>query len=147
MRRTVLIVVGLVVVAGVGLLLARYLTTESRERNAIKRLLEAQVQGDAPAMLDALDGSCARDARCRATVEENARKLQRAGEPKIIGYSSDTAYALGGATGATRVAWTVLDEGLPVVQCVEVRRGGSAVAGRTVTLLRISAPIGNEASC
>jgi hypothetical protein len=146
-RRPLLIAVALVVVAVVGLFLARYLTTENRERSAIVTLLEAQTQGDAEKMLDALDDDCRADAGCRAAVEKDAEKLKRAGKPKIISLKSDTAYAFGAATGTTRVAWTVVDGGLPVVQCVEVHRGGSALTGRTVTLLRISEPIGNESSC
>ena len=47
----------------------------------------------------------------------------------------------------TRVAWTSLQQGLVVVQCVMVHRGGSALAGRSVTLLRISAPIDRQGSC
>ena len=147
MRRRVLIGLGIVVFLGVSLLLARYLTTEGRERSAIHALLAAQARGDAAGMLDRLDSSCRADTRCRATVAADARRLRRPGEPKIISLSSGTSYAIGAATGTTRVAWTVVDEGLPVVQCVVVHRGGSALAGRTVTLLRISAPIGNEASC
>ena len=129
----------------ISLLLARWLTTENRERNAIHDLLVAQAAGDAPAMLDQLE-DC--DAGCRSTVEDNARELKRPGNPKILLLQSTTAYALGGATGLTRVAWsTVKDDSLPVVQCVEVHRGGNALTGRTVTLRSISAPIGNEASC
>lgn len=147
MRTRLLIGLGVLVFAGVAFLLARYLTTESRERAKVRDLLEAQVEGDARKMLAELDPSCRADPRCRALVEQNAKRLSRPGSPKIISFKSDTAFALGSATGTTRVAWTVLNEGLPVVQCVEVRRGGSALAGRTVTLLRISAPIGNESSC
>ncbi|MFL5845900.1 MAG: hypothetical protein ACJ762_14530 [Solirubrobacteraceae bacterium] len=147
MRRPLLIAVALVLVAGVGLLLARYLTTENRERSEILTLLEAQAAGDPQKMLDVLGDECRDDPRCVATVEANAGKLRRPGEPKIISLRSGTAYALGEATGVTRVAWTVIDEGLPVVQCVSVHRGGSALEGRTVTLRRISAPIGNESSC
>ena len=147
MRRKLLIALGVLVFAGVSLLVARYLTTEGSERTAIKRLLDAQARGDAPGMLAALAPSCGADSGCRATVAADAKRLARPGEPKIISLTSATAYALGEATGRTRVAWTVIGHGLPVVQCVDVRRGGSAVAGRTVTLLRISAPIGNESSC
>ena len=147
MRRTVWIVVAVVVVVVGGFLLARYLTTENRERSAVLDLLKAQAAGDADKMLALLDPSCRANAQCAATVRANAAKLKRAGDPKIIAFDSKTAYALGSATGMTRVAWTVIDKGLPVVQCVSVHRGGSAIAGRTVTLLRISAPIGNEASC
>jgi hypothetical protein len=146
-RRRVLIGLGIVVFLGISLLLARYLTTEGRERSAINALLAAQARGDAAGMLDRLDGSCRASARCRSTVAADAGRLRRRGEPKIISLSSGTSYAIGSATGTTRVAWTVVDEGLPVVQCVVVHRGGSALAGRTVTLLRISALIGKEASC
>lgn len=147
MRRPLVTVLAILVVGGVGFLLALYLTAENRERSAVVELLGAQARGDSEAMLNVLDDSCADDPGCRATVERNARELERGGEPKIIAYGSSTSYVLGGATGDTRVAWTVIDGGLPVVQCVTVRRGGTALTGRTVTLLAISAPIGNEASC
>jgi hypothetical protein len=146
-RRVVLITVGVLAFAAISVLVARYLTTESRERGAVSRLLDAQARGDAPGMLAELAGSCRADPRCRATVAADAQRLRRPGSPKIISYTSKTAYALGAATGVTRVAWTIVGKGLPVVQCVDVRRGGSALAGRTVTLLRISAPIGNESTC
>jgi hypothetical protein len=129
----------------ISLLLARWLTTENRERNAIHDLLVAQAAGDAHGMLDHLE-DC--DAACQKVVGENARRLERPGDVKILLLQSGTSYALGSATGLTRVAWsTVEDDSLPVVQCVEVPRGGNALTGRTVTLRSISAPIGNEASC
>jgi hypothetical protein len=146
-RRRLLIGLGLMAFLAVSLALARWLTTEGRERSAITELILAQGRGDAEGMLAALDPSCRRDADCRAQVEANARRLRRAGGAKIIRLDSATAYALGAASGPTRVAWTVVDEGLPVVQCVDVRRTGTALAGRAVTLMAISAPIGNEASC
>ena len=126
-------------------LLARWLSTESTERDKVHRLLEAEARGDARAMLAQLHGCT--DAACRATVARNARTLRRRGAVKIVNYESGTSYALGSATGDTRVAWTSLEQGLVVVQCVSVRRGGSALAGRSVTLLRISAPIDRQGSC
>lgn len=147
MRRRVVIAAGIVVFLAISLVIARFLATEGRERSAIVDLIAAQADGDADAMLDALGEACRSDQGCRATVQDNARRLRRSGDPKILSLMSETAYAFGEETGTTRVAWTVVDEGLPVVQCVEVHRGGSALAGRTVTLLRISAPIGNETSC
>ena len=47
---------------------------------------------------------------------------------KILSIKSPTAGSLTGATGTTRVAWTVIGT-LPVVQCVLVRRTGNAVKG------------------
>lgn len=147
MRRIVLIVVAAAVFVAIAGGLARFLSTEGRERDLVRGLLQAQTRGDAAAMLDRLAPSCRRDARCRATVVANARRLARPGDPKIIAYQSATSYALGSATGLTRVAWTVVNRGLPVVQCVTVRRAGTVLAGRRVSLLRLGAPIDNESSC
>lgn len=147
MFRAVLIALGVLAFLAVSVVVARWLTTESRERSAVHRLLSAQARGDADRMLELLAPACRADPRCRATVAADARRLRRPGSVKILAFTSETAYALGGATGATRVAWTVLGRGLPVVQCVVVRRTGTALAGRGVTLLRVSAPIGNESSC
>ncbi|MDQ3457437.1 MAG: hypothetical protein M3513_18665, partial [Actinomycetota bacterium] len=76
----------------------------------------------------------------------NARRLRSRGELEIARYDSVTAHALGSATGPTRVVWTAPGR-LTVVQCVLVRRQGNPVAGTSVTLLRVSAPIGREAGC
>jgi len=144
-RRLPLIVAAVVAFLAISVELARWLSTESDERDKVIRLLEAEARGDAAGMLARLHG-CG-DAACRATVERNARALKRRGAVKIVNYDSGTSYALGAATGRTRVAWTSLEQGLVVVQCVTVRRGGSALAGRSVTLLRISAPIDRQGSC
>ena len=83
-----------------------------------------------------------------AGVESNAGnpRLRRAGAVKILSLKSSTAYTPMGATGKTRLAWTVIGK-LPVVQCVEVRRSGNPLKGINVTLLSLSAPIPNEADC
>ncbi|HSD78045.1 MAG TPA: hypothetical protein VLA98_11595 [Solirubrobacteraceae bacterium] len=146
MRRTLAIVVAAVAFLAVSALLARWLTTEGRERDAVTGLLRAQARGDARAMLARLDG-CAADARCAALARRNARRLRRPGRLEILRYDSATSYAIGAASGPTRVVWRVVGRGLPVVQCVEVRRGGSVLAGRSVTLRRLGAPIGRESSC
>lgn len=144
-RRIGLIVLATVVFLAISFELARWLSTESIERDKVHRLLEAEAGGDGQAMLAQLHG-CG-DPACRATVLRNARILKRRGAVKIVDYESSTSYALGSATGDTRVAWTSLQQGLVVVQCVRVRRSGTAVAGRSVTLLRISAPIDRTGSC
>jgi hypothetical protein len=85
---------------------------------------------------------CAREARA------NAARLRRPGTPKILSLQSKTSYSLGSATGRSRVAWAVVDRnGLPVVQCATIRRRWSFASGGSVTLVRLSAPIGNEAEC
>ena len=144
-RRISLIALAVVVFLAISLALARWLSTEGVERDKIHTLLQAEARGDAAAMLNQLRG-CG-DAACRAIVARNARTLKRRGDVKIVSYESGTSYALGSATGKTRVAWTSLQQGLVEVQCVTVRRSGSALAGRSVTLLRISAPIDRQGSC
>ena len=144
-RRLPLIVAAVVVFLAISFELARWLSTESTERDKVHKLLEAEARGDAQGMLARLRGCDT--AACRATVERAARTLKRRGAVKIVNYESGTSYALGSATGDTRVAWTSLEQGLVVVQCVTVRRDGSALAGRSVTLLRISAPIDRQGSC
>ena len=141
-----LLAVGVLAFAAISLLLARYLNTEGQERGAVFALLQAQARGDAGAMLRRLDG-CAPHPRCAATTRANARRLTRPGEVKILAYDSETAYALGSKRGPTRVAWTVIDRGLPVVQCVDVERAGTLLAGRAIRLRRLSPPIDRQGTC
>jgi hypothetical protein len=147
-RRTVipLAAVGLVVFLAISFELARFLNTESQERGAVFALLQAQARGDAAAMLARLHG-CGQDPACAATTRDNARRLKRAGDVKILAYQSKTAYALGAASGPTRVAWTVVNRGLPVVQCVDVQRTGTVLAERAIRLRRLSAPIPRTGDC
>jgi hypothetical protein len=141
-----LVAVGVLAFLAISLLLARYLNTESEERGAVFALLQAQARGDAHGMLDRLDG-CAEQPACAAAARSNAQRLKRPGEVKILAYDSKTAYALGNKRGPTRVAWTVIDRGLPIVQCVDVERTGTVLAGRAIRLRRLSPPIDRQGSC
>jgi hypothetical protein len=144
-RRTkLLLAVGVVLFLGISFVLARYLSTENRERDAVYAILRDQARGDARAMVSRLD-DC--DARCRATAAANARRLKRPGVVKILAYTSSTAYALGAEAGPTRVAWTIVNRQLPVVQCVEVQRTGSVLTGLAINLRRLSVPIDRQGSC
>lgn len=135
------------VVVVVGVLLARFLSVENAERDADLALIEAEARGDVNGMLDRLHGCRAR-AACVATVHANAAnaRLRRSGAVKILQLESPTAYSLTGATGRTRLAWTVIGT-LPVVQCVRVRRSGNFLTGIKVVLLDLSPPIPNEGGC
>ena len=57
-------------------LLARYLTTENAERNAIYDLLRAQARGDGAAMASAIAGCRARPS-CQRQTRDLARRLRR----------------------------------------------------------------------
>jgi hypothetical protein len=141
-----LVLAGVVVFLAISLELARFLNTESQERGAVFALLQAQARGDANAMLTRLDG-CAKDPACVATQRHNAQTLRRPGQVKILAYDSKTAYALGSKRGPTRVAWWVIDRGLPIVQCVDVERTGTVLAGRGIRLRRLSPPINRQGDC
>jgi hypothetical protein len=110
-------------------------------------LIQAQARGDVAGMLALLSG-CREHPSCVAVLRANASnpRLRRAGAVKILSLKSSTAYAVSSASGKTRLAWTVIGK-LPVVQCVEVRRTGNFLAGMTIRLLSLSAPIPNEADC
>jgi hypothetical protein len=142
-----LFAVGVVVVLVVSAGLARFLSVENAERSAEVALLQAEIRGDAAGMLDQLSG-CRETPSCVAGVRANASnpRLRRSGAVKVLQLESSTAYSPFGATGMTRVAWTVIGT-LPVVQCVEVRRTGNLLTGIHVQLLTVSAPIAGEGVC
>jgi len=147
LKRIVIISLALLLFLVASGVLARFLSVENRERDADLALIEAEAKGDVQGMLAKLSG-CRRKPSCVATVEQNARnpRLLRAGAVKILSLKSSTSYSPTGATGKTRLAWTVIGK-LPVVQWIEVRRSGNFLSGISVTLLSLSAPIPNEADC
>ncbi len=132
---------------GISGLLARFLSVENTERDDDLALIEAQARGDANGMIALISG-CRTSPACVAAARANASnpRLVRKGAVKILQLVSPTAYTLTGATGRTRLAWTVIGT-LPVVQCVGVRRTGNALAGINVTIVSLSAPIPNEGDC
>jgi len=143
----VLLAVGLVLVLLGGAVLARFLSVENAERADDLALIQAEARGDLAGMLDRIAG-CRESPSCVAVARANASdpRLRRRGAVKILQLESNTAYSLFGATGKTRLAWTVIGS-LPVVQCVEVRRTGDFLKGIDVTLIGLSAPINNEGKC
>jgi hypothetical protein len=142
-KRPLLIAAAVIAVLAVSLLVARWLNNDTVERGRVEQLLRAQARGDAAAMLRILD--CP-NAACLRLVRANARRLRGRGDLKIALYQSHTAHALRSRTKDTRVVWFTPGR-LTTVQCVLVRRTGDVFAGTTVTLLRLSAPIGRESSC
>ena len=144
--RRVLAMAGVIVVLG-SVAVARFLSVENAERDADLALIEAEARGDATSMLDQISG-CRASTVCVSSVRANVDnpRLRRRGAVKILALSSPTAYSLGGATGKTRLAWTVIGT-LPVVQCVDIRRTGNFVTGIHVHVIGLSAPIANNGKC
>jgi len=142
-----LIVLAVLVVVASSFLVARWINNDSVERARVVELLREQLRGDDAAMLRRLE-DC-RDAACVTAVRANARRLaRRDADLKVALYQSQTAHALRSRTKFTRVVWFPSGrEAQTTVQCVLVRRDGNVFAGMTVSLLRVTAPIGRESSC
>ncbi len=143
--RNGLIALGVVVFLVFSAFLARYLSTDNAERDDDLSLLQAEAAGNATSLIAQIHG-CAASASCVALERANAARLRRSGAVKILNLQSATANAPVTTTGQTRIAWTVIGS-LPVVQCILVRRTGTALSGLSVTLLGLSAPIDNSADC
>jgi hypothetical protein len=146
-RRPALIIAagfGLFVFLGLSFLLARGLTGSSTERGMVLDVLEAQASGDAGAVLERLP-ACRAEPACAQLTRARVQELERPGEVQILTYRPSTRLSLTRRTGTGRVAWRAGD-GLPVVQCVRVRRDGPLTGGG-VQLLALSDPIGLEAGC
>ncbi len=141
--RRLLLAAAAVAFLAVAFLVARWLSADNAERAKVERLLAAQGRGDGAAMARELD-RC--DAGCRARLDDLATRLGRPGDLEIVRLDSQTARALGAASGPTRVVWRIAP-GLPTVQCVGVERKGSALTGPRVTLRALSAPIAREGAC
>jgi hypothetical protein len=140
-----LIALGLVLFLAISGLLARFFATENVERDDILAVLRAEVVGNERGMLSRLSG-CLAKPECVAAVKADAASLHRNGSVKILDLTSATDHSLTGATGPTRVAWTVIGH-LPTVQCVTVKRTGNFLTGISVALLSIGRPINSEADC
>jgi hypothetical protein len=70
----------------------------------------------------------------------------RPGDFEVLRIDQPKPYEPSSRRAVVRVVWRT-GTSLPVVQCVLVEREGSALSGFDVHALRISRPIGREASC
>jgi len=145
-HRRVLIVLGVVVFLAVSFQLARFLTAQNAERAAVYALVTDAARGDVRAATRRLDG-CVE--ACARGVEATVSRVRRPGEVKILRLDSAASFTLGERTARSRVAWAAnaTAGGEAVVQCVTVRRRWSLVAGASVILLRLSAPLPPEKGC
>lgn len=135
---------GLFVFVGLSVLLARGLTGSGSERADVLELVRAQARGDAGAVLAKLP-ACRREPACAQATRERVAELRRPGRVQILTYTPSARLALTRKVGTGRVAWRA-GNGLPVVQCVRVRREGPLTGG-AVELLSVSAPIASDGSC
>ena len=129
---------------GISFLLARGLSGTNAERGKVLDVLEAQAAGDAEGVLEQLP-ACRAEPACAQVTRARVQELERPGPVQILNYRPSARLSLTRQTGTGRVAWRAGD-GLPVVQCVRVRREGPLTGGG-VKLLALSDPIGLESRC
>jgi hypothetical protein len=141
----VLIALGVVVFLVISGLLARVLSVDGAERNAITALVTAEARGDATAMVSRIQG-CGQSPGCRARAAEDALNLDRQGKVVILELNPSAGFSLSSTVGTARVAWRA-GNALPVVQCVRVRRAGDVLSGLRVQLLEISRRIKSDTAC
>jgi hypothetical protein len=140
-----LIVFGAVLFLVISALLARALSVGGAEQAAITSLVEAEARGDSHAMA-ALIKDCGQSPACQQRVAQDAAKLARKGRITILQLNQSAGFSVSSTVGTARVAWRA-GNGLPVVQCVRVRRAGDVLSGLHVELLEISAKINGGAYC
>jgi hypothetical protein len=138
------VVFGVFLFLGISFLLARGLTGAGAERSQVLDVLRAQARGDATAVLADLP-ACRRQHACAQVTRTRVARLRRPGRVEILNYKPSVQLSLTRQTGSGRVAWRA-GTGLPVVQCVRVRRDGPLTGGG-VELLALSDPIALDASC
>jgi hypothetical protein len=140
-----LIVLGAVLFLVISALLARVLSVSGAEQAAITSLVQAEARGDSHAMA-ALIKDCGQSSACRQRVTQDATKLARKGRVTILQLNQSAGFSLSSTVGTARVAWRA-GNGLPVVQCVRVRRAGDVLSGLHIELLEVSAKINGGAYC
>lgn len=145
-QKIALLVVVVILFLFVSALLARVWSGDGAEQSAVTVLLKDEARGDATAMIAAMTG-CASDPGCRSRVAANASALKRAGMVSVLQYQASTGFSLASTLGDARVAWEVVDETKPIVQCIRVRRAGNALTGIHIELLGISARLKSSGSC
>lgn len=149
MRRSRLIALIVACVAAflvVSALLARIFSGDSAEQSAVTALVRDEARGDASAMIATLRG-CSSSPACRSRAQYDAGVLKHPGNVSVIDYNASTGFALGSTLGTARVAWEIVNQTKPVVQCVRVRRAGNVISGITIELLEISKRINSGADC
>jgi hypothetical protein len=140
----ILLAFGAFVFIGISAIMARALSATGVEREKALEVARAEARGDVGAVLR-LTPTCAKDAACNAATRAFAGTLKRPGKVEVLQYEPSVQMALSDEVGTGRLAWRA-GSGLPVVQCIRVRRS-NPLGGGGVDLLSVSRPIGNQSAC
>ncbi len=145
-RLIALVVLCVAVFLVVSALLARAFSGDSAEQSAVTALVRDEARGNAAAMIATIKG-CSSSPACRERSQYDAALLKRPGNVSVIDYNASTGFSLGSTLGTARVAWEIVSQTKPIVQCVRVRRAGNIFSGITIELLEISQRIKSGSDC
>jgi hypothetical protein len=140
-----LIALGVVVFVVVSAVLARAFSIDGAETSAITSVLQAEARGDAAGVVARIR-DCGLSPACRARAATNAAALRNSGQVTVIKDDASAGFSLGSTVGTARIAWRI-GNGLPIVQCVRVRRAGNVFSGLRIELLEISRRIPSDHAC
>lgn len=145
-RSVALTLTGLAVVLFViaSFLAARALTGAGEERAQVLELLRLQAAGDVEAVLDRLP-SCKAEPACARQTAAMVERHEGQGRVEILRYEPSVQVAVMDIRGTGRVAWRI-GSGLPIVQCVRVRRAPPISSDR-VDLIALSDARSAESPC
>jgi hypothetical protein len=147
-RAKVLLITGVVFVVFlvISAVLARVFSADSAQRAAIIAVLQDQAQGNTNALISRIQG-CDASAACRERAAYNVSQLRKPGQISVLTLQTAAGgITFGNSEGIARVAWRI-GSGLPIVQCVRVRRAGNPITGLHVDLLAVSKRIPSESDC
>lgn len=135
---------GVVLFVIASFLVARALTGAGEERAQVLEVLRLQAAGDVQGVLDRLP-DCKAEPACVSQTEAMVKRHAREGRVEILRYEPSVQVAVMNIRGTARVAWRI-GSGLPIVQCVRVRRS-PPVASDRVDLIALSDARSAESSC
>jgi hypothetical protein len=147
-RAKVLLITGVVFVVFllISALLARVFSADGAQRAAIITVLQDEAQGNTNAIISRIQG-CDASPACRERAAANASSLKQPGPISVLTLQTAAGgITFGNSEGVARVAWRI-GSGLPIVQCVRVRRAGNPITGLHVELLAVSKRIPSESDC
>lgn len=141
-----LILLGLVVFVAGSLAVGRVLAARGAERSLLEGVIRDQAKGDSAALAAGLP-ACGAGTKCRAQTEALVAKVSGPGKPlEILQITGGVGSGPGPAEGVARIAWHT-GGGLPVVQCVAVKKSGSVISGFSLKIVKVSNPIAREGAC
>jgi len=144
--RIALILIGVAVFVAGSLAMGRVLAASGAERSLLEGVIRDEAKGDATSLAAGIP-NCGVGTKCKSEIDALVAKVGAPGKPlEILQVTGGAGSGPGSASGVARIAWHT-GAGLPVVQCVGVRKAGNVVSGFSLSIVKVSQPIDREGAC